>query len=252
MKIIVTASTKGIGYGISKVLLENGNDVVISGHNERNLESALDSLKSYGKIHGILADLRNINDIKNLVDESINILKGLDALVYVAPPPKPGNFEDTPIEAWDEAVKSLLLSAVWITKISLPYIKESKGSYVYLSSFAIKEPQENLILSNVVRISLAGLTKSLSKELGKYGIKVNMIMPGWIETERVEEVVNSKTKKEGKDKKDIIKEIEFEIPLKRMAKPEEIGDLVNYLIAKNTYVSGASIPFDGGLLNSVF
>ena len=252
MKVIVTASTKGIGYGISKVSLQYNNEVVISGHNGENLTKALNNLKNYGKVYGIIADLRNLNDVKNLVDRSVNILKGLDALVYVAPPPKPGNFESTQLDAWDEAVRSLLLSAIWITKFSLPYIKESRGSFVYLSSFAIKEPQENLILSNVVRISLAGLTKSLAKELGKYGVKVNMIMPGWIETERVEEIVNSRAKNEGRNKEDIINEIERGIPLKRMAKPEEIGELVNYLISKNTYISGASIPFDGGLLNSVF
>ena len=252
MRVIVTASTKGIGYGVSKVLLENGNEVVISGHNGENLANALNSLKNYGKVYGIIADLRNMNDVKNLVDKSVNILKGLDSVVYVAPPPKPGNFESTPVEMWDEAVKSLLLSAVWITKFSLPYIKENKGSYIYLSSFAIKEPQENLILSNVVRISLAGLTRSLSKELGKYGIRVNMVMPGWIETERVDELVNSRAKSEGKSNEEIKKEIEKGIPLKRMAKPEEIGELVNFLITKNTYINGASIPFDGGLLNSVF
>ncbi|MCE4607876.1 MAG: SDR family oxidoreductase [Caldisphaeraceae archaeon] len=252
MRVLVTASTSGIGLGVAKVLLQNGHKVVINGHNEKNMEKALETLKPMGSVHGVLADITVLEEAERLVKDSIGFLGGLDSLVYIAPPPKPGSFEELPLEEWEGATRSLLLSPVWLTKLTLKYIKEARGSYIYLSSYVIKEPDKGLALSNVVRISLAGLTKTLSKELGKYGIRVNMVMPGWIETARVDEILQKMARAGSKGKEELLDEIRNRIPLKRIAKPEEVGQLVEYLISKNTYINGASIPIDGGILNSVF
>lgn len=252
-RILVTASTRGIGRGIAEVLLREGCKVVISGRTRESLEPALESLSSIGEVYGLEGDLRVREDVERLVRFAVGKLGGLDALVYVTGPPKTGSFEDLTLEDWEDSVKLLLLSAIWITRETLPHLLESRGSIVYLTSTAIREPIPSITLSNVVRLSIAGLTKSLAKELGSKGVRVNMVMPGWIETERVLEVVRSISTFEGTLPEDVVSRIKREIPIGRMGKPEEIGYLVAFLISDYaSYINGASIPVDGGLLNHIF
>ena len=252
-RVLVTASSKGIGKGIAKVLLSEGARVVINSRNRVNVENAVEELKNIGEVYGVVADLTKKEDVERLIKETIKYLGGLDALVYITGGPRPGTFATLDYSSWEEAAKLLLFSAIQVTKEALPYLKESRGSIVYLSSIAIKEPIPDLVLSNTIRISLAGLTKSLAKELGSKGIRVNMVMPGYIETERVIEIARNRAAKEGVSVENILESMVADVPLARMGRPEEVGYLVAFLISdKAGYINGASIPIDGGKLNSVF
>jgi len=252
-RVLITASTRGIGKGIAKVLLEEGCNVVISGRSMESVSRAVNELKRYGRVYGFPADLTVKNDIKNLVEHTVKTLGGLEGLVYVTGPPKAGDFQSLTVEDWEYASKLLLLSAVWITKYSLPYLLKSKGSIIYLSSIATREPEPGITLSNVVRISIAGLTKTLAHELGPKGVRVNSILPGYIETERIVEVTMKRAEIEGISPEDVMERIKQEIPLRRLGKPEEIGYLVAFLLSdKASYINGVSIPIDGGLLKHVF
>ncbi|MCY0860416.1 MAG: SDR family oxidoreductase [Sulfolobaceae archaeon] len=250
-KVIVTASSKGIGYAIAKRFLEEGAHVLISSHNEENLVKAYNNLKKISdNVYYMKTDLANVEDVKLLINEGYKILNGLNILVYVTGSPKPGSFLELSIDDWYTGFNLLLMSAVVAIKEAAKYMKE--GDRIILStSFTLKQPLPNLDLSNIVRLSLAGLIKSASQLLGRKGILVNGIMPGWVLTERMEQLIKDRSRRENRTEDEIRNEIVKDVPLNRPAMPEEIANVALFLASNlATYINGALIPVDGGLLKS--
>ncbi len=257
LKVLVTASTRGIGRGIAEVLLEGGAKVVINGSHEETLREAVKSLRAaYGGdvVNGFKADLRKDEDISSLVSNAVEFLGGLDGLAYVTGPPRAGYFRELSREDWGEGIRLLIMSAVNVVKESLPYLlKSSNPSIVFLTSVAVKEPIPNIVLSNTLRISVHGLMKSLARELGPQGVRVNAVMPGYVLTDRVKYLARVKAQETGRSVDEVINGMASEVPLGRIAHPKEIGYVVAFLLGRySTYVNGASIPVDGGLLKSQF
>ena len=253
-RVLVTASTRGIGFGIAKILLECGARVVINGRYRETVENALMKLRNLGEVHGFVADLTDFEQVRELVKKAVEVLGGLDALVYVTGPPKPGFFKDLTLSDWEYGVKLLIMSAIWLTYLALPYLQKSDNpSIVYLTSVAVREPIPNIALSNTLRIAIHGLIKTLSRELGPQGIRVNAILPGYIMTDRLKQIIKDRAKRENRSEDEILKEFISSVPLRRIGEPEEVGYLVAFLISRYArYINGASIPIDGGLLQSVF
>ncbi|MGC9072198.1 MAG: SDR family oxidoreductase [Acidilobus sp.] len=253
MRALVTASTRGIGFGVAQVLVRGGHEVTINGRTDEGVRAALERLRPFGRVHGVAADITVREDVVRLVGEAVKAMGGLEGLVYIAPPPKPGRFEELRPEDWELATRQLLLSAVWLVQEALPHLRATRGSIVLLSSFAIREPVEVLALSNVVRISIAGLTRTLARELGRYGIRVNMVLPGNIETERSRQVIESRARAKGISYEEELRLEMADVPLGRIGRPEEVGEVVEFLLSERaSYVSGAAIPVDGGLLHGAF
>jgi len=252
-RVLVTASTRGIGRGIAKVLLMNGAKVVINGRSDESVSRAVNELKEYGEIYGVKADLTVHDDVVKLVNKAVELLGGLDSLVYVTGPPRPGYFSELSLSDWEYGVKLLIMSAIWVTYYALPYLKKSDNpSIVYSTSIAVKEPVPNIALSDTLRISIHGLVKTLSRELGPQGIRVNAVLPGYIMTDRVKQLVKDRSVRENRGEEEILEDITKNIPLRRIGEPEEVGYLVAFLISKYAgYINGASIPIDGGLLRSI-
>lgn len=255
-RVLVTASSRGIGFGIAKVLVKEGCRVVINGRNKERLEKSVEELKNTGKgeVYGVQADLAVKEEVEKLVDKTIDYLGGLDALVYVTGPPKPGFFSDLSLEDWEYGINLLIKNALWLTYKAIPYLEKSGNpSITYLTSVAVKEPIPNIALSNTLRISIHGLAKTLASELGSKGIRVNTVLPGYIMTDRVKQLVRDRSRRENRGEDEILKEITAKIPLGRIGEPEEVGYLVAFLISPYaSYINGAAIPIDGGLLRSVF
>lgn len=250
-----TASSKGIGFGVAKVLAMAGADVIILSRNEENLKKAKEKIKEIADVNVeyIVADLTKKEDLERIVGEVKNI-GDPDIFFYSTGGPKPGYFMEMTMEDWEEAVKLLLYPAVYLTRALVPGMeKKGFGRIIYSTSVAIKEPIPNIALSNVVRISLAGLVRTLAKELGPKGITVNGIMPGIIRTDRVIQLAQDKARREGKSLEEALQDYAKPIPLGRLGEPEEIGYLVAFLSSElGSYINGAMIPVDGGRLNSVF
>lgn len=247
---IVTAASRGIGAGVASVLAREGSDLVIASRDSARLEKLARELEAkYGvSVVPVQADLTKREDVRRIAEAAIRHFGKVDVLAYNTGPPKPGAFMELSEEDWEYGVKLLLMSAVWITRDVLPHMVERRqGRLIYITSSTLKQPIPTLTLSNVIRISLAGLVKTLAYQLGPYNILVNGIMQGYVDTERVREVAAARAQREGRRVEDVMKEIEREVPLGRLAKPEEIGELVAFLASdKASYITGSLILIDGG------
>ncbi|MEM0131202.1 MAG: SDR family oxidoreductase [Saccharolobus sp.] len=252
-KVIVTAASKGIGYAIAKRFLEEGAKVVISSHSENNLLKAYEKLREISNdVFYFKADLTNPQEVKTLISEGYKRLGGLDVLAYVTGSPKPGNILTLSDKDWLDGFNLLLLSAVVAVR-EAGQLMSSGGRIILSTSITLRQPIDNLDLSNVVRLSLAGLIRVASRELGVKGILVNGIMPGWTRTERIDQIVKDRANRESKKDEEILKEIAKDIPLGRIAEPEEIANVVLFLASNlATYVNGALILVDGGATRGVF
>jgi len=232
--------------------LINGANVIISSSNEQNLIKAYEDLKKYGELSYFKADLSKKNEIDSLFKFVKEKFGYLDILVYVTGSPKAGKFMDLKDEDWVYASDLLLLSAVRCARTAAEIMVKG-GRIIFSASAAIKEPIPDLALSNVVRIAIAGLVRTLSRELAPKGILVNAVLPGYILTERVKQIAKNRGLKEGKTEEEVLREIAKEIPLGRIGDPEEFANVIIFLASNlSSYVTGACIPIDGGMLKSVF
>jgi 3-oxoacyl-[acyl-carrier protein] reductase len=254
---LVTAASKGIGLGTAKVLAQEGCRMVICSRSKEELEKAKSSIveatKNEEKILAIPADLSSEDDIEHLVSETQRRFGAIDILAYNTGSPKVAGFLQLSNEDWDHGVKLLLLSAVWLAKRVIPPMKEKKwGRLIFISSMTLKQPIPNLVLSNVVRLSIAGLSKDLSEEFGGYGITSNIIMQGNILTGRQKAVTEDYAKRNNMPFEEAQRARVKEVPAGRFGTAEEIGNAVAFLASDQaSYINGASLLVDGGLVRSV-
>ncbi|MCD6512473.1 MAG: SDR family oxidoreductase [Thermoplasmata archaeon] len=251
----VTASSKGIGYGVADVFASCNADVILLSRNKENLRKAAHMLKEkYGRdVSYIVANLMKKDDILHAADELENY-GGVDIFFFSTGGPKPGYFMDMEMNDWENAVSLLLYPAIYLTRKLLPHMISSHyGRIIYSTSVAIKEPIPNIALSNVVRITMAGLVKTLAKEVGRHGITVNGIMPGIIKTERMLKLAEDRAKRDGKSMENALNDYVSPVPAGRMGMPEEIGYTAAFLASDYaSYINGVMLPVDGGRLSSVF
>jgi len=253
---IVTGSSQGIGKAIALGLSQEGAIVCICARNEKQLKQAAREIESAtgGKVYAVQADLTREDDIKRLVAKAFERFGRIDILVNNTGGPPSTTFLETSVEHWREAVNLLLMSVVAACSEVIPNMKKRRwGRIINMTSFAAKQPVEQLVLSNALRAGILGLTKTLSNEHAEDGILVNAVCPGWTLTKRVEELAKAQAKATGKASEEIIKGWESQIPLKRLAQPSEIANLVVFLASERaSYITGAVIQVDGGVIKGLF
>lgn len=247
---LVTASSSGLGKASAKALAKEGVNVVINGRSEDRLEAAVEDVQAVAKGDAIAVqgDLTDPNDIKRLIDQSVEEFGGIDHLVTNAGGPPSGSFMEMNDEDWYEAYDLLVMSVVRLVREAVPYLREdSGGTIVTITSRSVKEAIPSLVLSNSVRMSVIGLEKTLSKELAPE-VRSNAVLPAPHETARQQELIQAAVDrgeygsyKEGLDAKGDIN------PLGRIGDPMELGDVVAYLSSDHSsFLNGVAIPIDGG------
>jgi len=254
---VVPAASKGIGLGVAKVLATEGCKVVISSRDQDSISKARDAIvKETGNkdVYSVKADLTAKADVDLLIDEATRKFGIVDILAYNTGPPKAGTFADLNDSDWEQGVRLLLMSAVWLTKRVVPGMVQKKwGRLIYITSSTLRQPVPNLVLSNTVRLSLAGLSKSLALEYGSKGITSNGIMQGHILTDRQRQVAQDVSSRTGKRLDEAMKQMLQDVPAGRYGLTEEVGYLVAFLASeKASYINGTMLAIDGGLIRSVF
>lgn len=252
---LVAASSKGLGYAVAAELAAEGAKLILCARGEQALQDAADSLSadSNAELIAVAGDLSIKKDIENIVARGIEQFGRIDILVTNTGGPPAGTFEDLTSEDWDTATRNLLGSVVELTRLVLPGMKERGwGRILNITSIAVKQPVDHLMLSNSLRAAVTGFAKTLATEAAPYGITVNNILPGYTATERVQDLARSLAAKEGVDPAEVKARWESEIPMARLGTPKEFAALAAFLVSERaSYITGTSIPVDGGWIRSL-
>ncbi|MCO5190225.1 MAG: SDR family oxidoreductase [Anaerolineae bacterium] len=253
---LVVASSSGLGFAAAEALLGEGARVVICGRDAERLTAATQTLRDqFGEraVAAMQMDVLNSADNQRLVEFTVAQFGGLDILITNAGGPPGGSFDSTDLEAWQRGIDLTLMSAAQLVKAALPYLRKSEAaSILTVTSISVKEPITGLLLSNVIRPAVVGLTKALSQELGPEGIRANSILPGWTSTERVTYIFENRAKTNGTTIDAETAKVTDAIPLKRMATPQEFGRVAAFLVSPAaSYVNGVMMQVDGGLCHGL-
>jgi 3-oxoacyl-[acyl-carrier protein] reductase len=252
---LVMAASKGLGRAVATELAREGARVVISSRDEDTLaQTAAEINEEMGaEVAHHAADITRAGDVSALVSHAADRFGGVDVLVNNTGGPPAGTFDDFDDEGWQFAFELVLLSLIRAVRGVLPLMRERGGGrIVNIASSSIKQPIENLILSNTFRAGIAGLAKSLSIELAPDGILVNTIGPGRIATARSQSMDASRAAALGVPVEEVRGQVESQIPLGRYGTPEELARLATFLASPaNSYVTGQAILVDGGMVRAL-
>jgi 3-oxoacyl-[acyl-carrier protein] reductase len=236
---IVCGASSGIGLAVAESLIAEGANAAMFARRKEPLEREAERLGALA----VRGDVTVPGDLERLVERTLEAFGGIDILVNNSGGPPRTRAIDVDDAAVEDAVELLLRSVVRLTTLCLPYLRASgRGRVITITSSSVKEPIDNLALSNAVRPGVVGWLKTLAREVGPDRITVNSIAPGRIDTERIAEVYP-----DGPTEADLAP-----IPARRLGRPREVGDVVCFLASEQaSYVTGTVIAVDGGLLRGM-
>jgi len=254
-RAFVTGASQGIGRAIAEALAAEGVKVIISSRNrDKCAEQALNIAQKYNtEAHGISCDLSNSEDIERAVNMVQDLYGGVDILVNNTGGPPFGAISKVDVKTWRDQFESMVLSVFRLTDLILPGMRaQNWGRVIIVSSTGVVEPIPELGISNTLRVSLANWAKTLSYEIAKNNITINMLMPGRIGTERLENLYKMNMERTGKTIEQVKKDVASVIPIGRVGRPEEFASLAVFLASENaSYITGTATPIDGGLTRSI-
>jgi 3-oxoacyl-[acyl-carrier protein] reductase len=242
----IGGSSQGLGKSVALELAKEGAHVIICGRYKDTLENTKKEIEKVGsgEVMALVGDLSISADREKMIAQVLKQFKKVDILITNTGGPPSGKFEELDANDWQKTYELLLGSAVALIQGFLPGMKKQQwGRIITITSQAVKQPVSNLILSNSVRSSVVGLMKTLASELGEFNITVNNVMPGYTKTNRLQTLLEKNPEME--------KAVD-EIPLRRFANPEEFAAAVVFLASERaSYITGVSLPVDGGWIKSV-
>ena len=252
---LVAAASKGFGRAVAEELAIEGARVAICSRNETLIKRVAEEIaeKTGSEIFGVQTDVSRSEEVEHLVSEVVERLGTIEILVTNAGGPAPGTFEALENSAWTEAFHLNLLSVVDLCRAVIPYMRANRwGRIINITSIAVKQPVDGLLLSNSLRAGVVGLAKTLSKELASDNILVNNVCPGFTMTERVEQLADAMADRTGRKRDDVLRDWESTIPLGRIGNTAEFAALVAFLASERaSYITGTTIPVDGGAVQGI-
>ena len=253
---MVAGASRGLGYAVARGLAAEGVRVSIGSRNPEAIAKAATTIaaETHADTLGTVIDTKSVESLSAWHAATIAKFGGVD-LLFVntgGPPAGPSlSFDDA---AWQTAFESMVLSAVRMMRLAVPSMKARGGGAIVIStSSAVKEPVPNLALSNIVRSSVAAMAKTISNELGPEGIRVNHLLPGRIDTDRVRELDTIRGKANSLSADAVRESYAKTIPLGRYGDPVEFANAAVFLFSDAArYITGASLQVDGGLIKSAY
>jgi 3-oxoacyl-[acyl-carrier protein] reductase len=252
---LVAASSKGLGKACAQELAREGARVVICARDPEQLVAAADEIASAtgAEVLPVEADLTDHAQIRNLVAQTLDLFGRIDVLVTNNGGPPAGYFDGFDDEAWLQAHQLTLMSAVRLIREVLPAMRAQKwGRIVNITSVSVKQPIDNLLLSNVYRPGVVGLAKTLSAQVAGDGITINNVAPGYTRTDRVLDLARARAADGEQTVEEVLTGTAADVPLGRMGQPDELAALVAFLASERAgYITGATIQVDGGYVRSL-
>lgn len=247
---LVAGASKGLGRAVAFGLAREGVSLAIGARGKDQLDTTAGAIVEETGVE-VLArptDVSKPEEASLFVRETVSHFGKLNILINNAGGPPSANFLELTNDHWREAVQLNLLSSIWLSREAVPYMQQQRwGRIINMTSVAVKQPIDGLMLSNAVRAGVIGFAKTLANELARDNILVNNVCPGYMLTDRVRELSKVLAEKRKESPEAVMRTWEENIPLKRLGRPEEFADLVVFLASERaSYVTGATIQIDGG------
>ena len=253
-RAFITGASRGLAYATALTLAREGCRVVINSRDQAKIQNSAQAIqKETGvQVFGLAGDVTDATVTDRLVADAVNALGGLDILITNSGGPPAGPFESFDDAAWQKAVDSSFMSHVRLIRAALPVLRKSASpSVLTMTSYTVKQPIPNLVLSNSVRAATVGLTKSLALDLGQEGIRFNTILPAWTMTERVQDLMAFRAKNNSTTVEEETAKQTAEIPMGRMGKPQEFANAAVFLVSPAaSFIHGVALAVDGGVIKA--
>lgn len=253
---MVAGASRGLGYGIAEVLAQEGAKVAIASRDKQAVSAAATRLQAEtgAEILACECDVTDARAISAWHEATLTQFGGVDGLVVNAGGPPPGSFDSFNDNDWQAAFDLTLLSAVRLIRTVLPSLRaRGEGSILTLTSSSVKEPIDYLLLSNVMRSGVTSLAKSLSQQLASENIRVNNLVPGLIETDRITGLAAANAVKKSHTMEQEKAAMQATIPMGRFGQPNEFGRAGAFLLSPAAgYITGATLIVDGGTMKTVW
>ena len=252
---LVCGASRGLGRAIADELTAEGASLFVCARGEAPLQTAA---KAMAKAHSVAVfpvagDLSRIEDVQRVTETVLREAGRVDILVTNAGGPPPGPFESHGPDAWERATQLTLRSAIELIRAVLPGMKERRwGRILNVTSIAVKQPVDGLILSNSLRAAVTGMARTLANEVAPHGITVNNVLPGYTLTDRIADLAQATAVAQGTSETQVVKRWEDQIPARRLGDPRDLAALTAFLASERaSYITGQSIAVDGGWIRGL-